>query len=252
MSRISIFIGAVGDIHAPKFLDEFKRSLIAFDSSGLDLFLLAGDLILKGNFTNLEYVLEAIEQKGINCPVLACFGNEEYSDIRDQVRKIAGGKVRFLDDEVIVLVVHGVQLGIVGSQGSLESPTPWQAKNVPGIEKTYSDRIDKIDQLLTRLETDLRILLTHYPPTYKVLKGERMMFYPHIGCNRCERMISKDKVDAAICAHSHMGIPFALVNGVPVHNVSFPVVHKISSIKILKQRRPANMRDWDLRRLERG
>lgn len=232
MSRISIFIGAVGDIHAPKFLDEFKRSLTAFDSSRIDLFLLAGDLILKGNFTNLEYVLEAIEQKGINCPVLACFGNEEYSDIRDQVRKIAGDKVRFLDDEGMVLVVHDVQVGIVGSQGSLESPTPWQAKNVPDIEKTYSDRIDKIAQLLTRLETDLRILLTHYPPTYKVLKGERMMFYPHIGCNRCERIISKDKVDAAICAHSHMGIPFALVNGVPVHNVSLPVVHKISSIKI--------------------
>jgi Icc-related predicted phosphoesterase len=251
VSRISILIGAVGDIHAPKFLDEFKRSLTVFDSSRLDLFLLAGDLILKGDFTNLEHILEAIEQKGFNCPVLACFGNEEYSDIRDQVRKIAGDKVKFLDDESMVLVVRDVQVGIVGSQGSLESPTPWQAKNVPDIEKTYSDRIDKIAQLLTGLETDLRILLTHYPPTYKVLKGEWMMFYPHIGCDRCERIISKDKVDAAICAHSHMGIPFALVNGVPVHNVSLPVVHKISSIKISKQRRSINVRKCDMRVLER-
>ncbi len=234
MSRISIFVGAVGDIHAPKFLDEFRRSLASFNSSRLDLFLLAGDLILKGNFTNLEYVLEAIKQKGINCPVLACFGNEEYSDIRDQVMKIATDRVRFVDDESIVLTVHNLQVGIVGSQGSLESPTPWQAKNVPNIEKTYADRIEKIARLLTGLKTDLRILLTHYPPTFKVLKGERKMFYPHIGCSRCERILHKDKVDTAICAHSHMGIPFALVNDVPVHNVSLPAVHMISFIEISK------------------
>jgi Icc-related predicted phosphoesterase len=228
-------VGAVGDIHAPKFLGEFKSCMSAIDPSKLDLFLFAGDLIMKGSFNNLEYVLEEIEKKGIDCPIVACFGNEEYSDIRDQVRKLAGGKVKFLDDEKVVLMARDVRIGIAGSQGSLESPTPWQAKNVPDIVKTYSDRIDKMAQLLNGLEADLRILLTHYPPTYKVLRGEMQMFYRYIGCNRCERIISKDRVDIVVCAHSHMGIPLAFVNEVPVHNVSLPAVHKVSEIEISKK-----------------
>lgn len=227
-------VAAVGDIHAPKFLDEFKCSMSAIDPKKIELFLLAGDLILKGDSSNLEHVLESIEKNGLNCPILACFGNEEYSDIRDDVRKLAGDKVRFLDDESVEFMLHDVKVGIVGSQGSLESTTPWQARNIPSIERTYSERIDKIAQLLTDLKTDLRILLVHYPPTFKVLKGEPKMFYRHIGCNRCERIISRNRVDAVICAHSHMGNELAFVNEVPVHNVSLPAVHKISEIEISK------------------
>jgi Icc-related predicted phosphoesterase len=128
--------------------------------------------------------------------------------------------------------VRNIDVGIVGSQGSLESPTTWQAENVPNIENIYAERIDEISELLTKLETDIKILLIHYPPTYKVLKGERRWAYPRIGCNRCEKLISSDKVDAVICGHSHLGLPFALVNNVPIYNVSFPVTRKISVIEI--------------------
>jgi Icc-related predicted phosphoesterase len=229
---VLIRIAAVGDIHAPKFLSEFERSLTAIDPTGIELFLFAGDLILKGNFNNINYVLDSIEQNGLNCPVLACFGNEEYSEIRDRVRELAGKRIRFLDDESVELRIRDVRVGIVGSQGSLESPTPWQARNVPNIKTTYSKRISKIAELLAGLETDIRILLVHYPPTFKILEGEPKAFYRYIGCRRCERIVSKRIVDAVICAHSHMGSALAFVNEVPVHNVSLPAVHKISEIEI--------------------
>ena len=234
-ARALLRVAAVGDIHAPKFLNEFKRSLSVLNPTSIDLLLLAGDLILKGNYDNLNYVLESIEQSDLDCPTLACFGNEEYSSIRDEMRKLAGRRLRFLDDESVEVHVRGLKVGIVGSQGSLESPTPWQAKNIPGIERTYSERIDRIVQLLDGLKADLRILLLHYPPTFKVLEGEPKAFYRYIGCDRCERIISKDRVDVVICAHSHMGSPLALVNEVPVHNVSLPSVHKISRIEITKR-----------------
>lgn len=227
-------VAAVGDIHAPKFMNEFKRSLSAMDPSSIGLLLLAGDLILKGNYHNLNYVLESIEQNDVNCPIIACFGNEEYSGIRDDMRKLAGRRLRFLDDESAEVQVRGLKVGIIGSQGSLECPTPWQARNIPNIERTYSERIDRIVQLLNGLKADLRILLLHYPPTFRVLEGEPKAFYRYIGCDRCERIISKDRVDVVICAHSHMGSPLALVNDVPVHNVSLPSVHKISEIEITK------------------
>jgi Icc-related predicted phosphoesterase len=230
--RVFLRVGAVGDIHAPRFLDEFERCFSAIDPTKIDLFLFAGDLILKGNSNNLNYVLDSIERIGLSCPVLACFGNEEYSEIRDDVRKLAGHRIRFLDDESVELQVGKVRVGIVGSQGSLESPTPWQARNIPDIETTYSKRISKLTQLLTGLKSNLRILLIHYPPTFKILEGEPRMFYRYIGCRRCERILSKDVVDIVICAHSHMGSALALVNEVPVHNVSLPAVRKISEIAI--------------------
>jgi len=227
-------VAAVGDIHAPKFLNEFERSLSAIDATSIELFLLAGDLILRGNYDNLNYVLDSIEQNGVKCPVLACFGNEEYSSIRDDMRRLAGRKLRFLDDESVELKVRDIKVGIVGSQGSLECPTPWQARNIPNIERTYSERVDRLVQLLDSLKADLKILLLHYPPTFKVLEGEPKAFYRYIGCNQCERIISKERVDAVICAHSHMGSALAVVNNVPVHNVSLPSVHKISEIEVSK------------------
>jgi Icc-related predicted phosphoesterase len=225
-------VGAVGDIHSPKFLEEFRLSLRSVDCSKFDLLLLTGDLILKGKVSNIDEFLDTLEEKKIGCPILSCFGNEEYSNVRDEIRKRTENRIRFLDDESISISVGKTKVGIVGSQGSLESPTSWQAANLPGIERTYAERIAKISELLRKLETSVRILLIHYPPTYKILKGERKWAYSRIGCNRCEKLISSDKVDAVICGHSHLGIPFALVNGVPVYNVSFPVTRKISVMEI--------------------
>nr|MDO8098236.1 metallophosphoesterase [Candidatus Njordarchaeota archaeon] len=227
-------IGAVGDIHSPRFSEDFRVALRSVDCSKLDLFLFAGDLILKGKISNIEEVLDTLEDNEIECPILSCFGNEEYSNIRVEIAKKVGNRIRFLDDESITTKIRGVHVGIVGSQGSLESPTPWQSRNIPNVEKIYAERIDKISELLANLETDIRILLIHYPPTYKVLKGERRWFYPHVGCNRCEKLISSGRVDAVICAHSHLGIPFARVNNVPVYNVSLPATRKISVVEISK------------------
>nr|MDO8133700.1 metallophosphoesterase [Candidatus Njordarchaeum guaymaensis] len=227
-------VGAVGDIHSPKFLEDFRTALKSADCSKLDLFLFAGDLVLKGKVSNIEEVLDTLEENKIKCPIISCFGNEEYSNIRAEITMKAENRIKFLDDESTTIKIRDVNVGIVGSQGSLESPTSWQSRNIPNVEKIYAERIDKIAKILGNLQTDIRILLTHYPPTYKVLKGERKWFYPHVGCNRCEKVISSDRIDAVICAHSHLGIPFALVNNVPVYNVSLPATRKISVIEVSK------------------
>jgi predicted MPP superfamily phosphohydrolase len=88
-------IGAVGDIHSPKFLEDFRLSLKSIDCSKLDLFLLTGDLILKGKASNIEAVLHTLEENRIGCPVMSCFGNEEYSTVRDEIRKRAENRISF-------------------------------------------------------------------------------------------------------------------------------------------------------------
>jgi Icc-related predicted phosphoesterase len=225
-------IAAVGDIHSLKFLEEFKTCMHMIDCSAVDLFLLAGDLIFKGEYENIDEVLNVLEENRVVCPMASCFGNEEYSQIREQIRNAAGNRIRFLDDEGIIFHVGNLNIGVVGSQGSLEKPTPWQARNIPNIASIYAKRIGRIQQLIAELSCDVRILLTHYPPTYRVLKGEVERYYPNIGCQTCERIISASAVNIVICAHSHRGVPYAVVNDVPVYNVSLPAVHKITLIDI--------------------
>jgi Icc-related predicted phosphoesterase len=225
-------IAATGDIHSPKFLDDFRIAMRSVESSTIDLFLLAGDLILRGGIENLASVLAVFDDNGICCPIIGCFGNEEYSEIRDQMKVAAGNRIKFLDDSSASLQVGSLNIGIVGSQGSLDLPTPWQAENIPGIEEVYSQRISRLSGILGRLVADVRILLTHYPPTYRVLKGERRTFYPYIGSQKCERILAGGMVTFAVCAHAHMGIPFAVAKGVPVYNVSLPVAHRITLIDV--------------------
>ena len=227
-----IRIAAVGDIHSQKFLAEFKTCVSNIESSAVDLFLLAGDLIFKGRHENIRDVLNVLEENHVSCPIIGCFGNEEYSQIREQIMRAVGNRIRFLDDEGIIIRINNLDVGVVGSQGSLDKPTPWQAGNLPNMGSIYSKRIRRIQQLLAELSSDIKILLTHYPPTYKILKGEIAFSYPYIGCQRCEKIISESSVNAVICAHSHRGIPYAVVNGVPVYNVSLPAVHKITLIDI--------------------
>ena len=69
---------AVADVHSPRYLDEFAKALAQHEQP--DAFLLAGDMINRGNAEEYTNVLNTIEKVlGTNFPIIACFGNEEYS-----------------------------------------------------------------------------------------------------------------------------------------------------------------------------
>ena len=140
-------VAAIGDIHSPRYLKEFKEALARFKPEKVDLLLLAGDIVNKGRVEEYPRVLEALKRKGVKCPIVACFGNEEYDEKIGRLRRMCGGEVLFLDDEKAVLEVKGIKIGIVGSRGSLDKPTVWQARNIPGIERLYRERVKKVARL---------------------------------------------------------------------------------------------------------
>ncbi|MEM2984359.1 MAG: metallophosphoesterase, partial [Candidatus Jordarchaeaceae archaeon] len=92
-------IAAVSDIHSPKHLDLFIQALSSIDTKGIDLFVLAGDIIYKGEVKEVETVTKALK---VDCPVIAVFGNEEYEDLWEDVRKAASGKIQFLEQETFI------------------------------------------------------------------------------------------------------------------------------------------------------
>jgi len=215
-----MIIAATADIHSPRYFDLFVRAMedLRVEIIKPDIFMLAGDVIQAGNVKEYHRVYNVLFGK-ITCPIVACFGNDEYEQNWPKIRE-ENPDIKFLNDESLVLRVGDLSVGIVGTKGSLDRPTWWQRKNIPGIWDKYRRRIELIERLLSELKTDVKILLMHYPPTYSILEGEDPRAYPELGCNRFERVLIEQKPDVVITAHSHEGRKQVWVDTVPVFNVA--------------------------------
>ncbi|MBU3896458.1 MAG: metallophosphoesterase [Nanoarchaeota archaeon] len=180
-----------------------------------DLLIFAGDMYEWANPKQYKKIQKAIKWK---CPVVAVFGNREFPEDEKEIMKSAK-KIKFLKDESITLKIKGKTVGIVGSRGVLDSPSFWQKMNINGIEEFYQEELETITRLLTELKTDIKILVTHYAPTYRTLTGEPMFIYSGLGTKRLEKVMKDTKVTLAIHGHAHYGRDFAVVGNIPVYNV---------------------------------
>jgi len=195
-----------------------------------DLFLLAGDIYEYRNPEIYGLILDFFKLKKWNCPIIAVFGNREFDEDIDEIRKICKNRIIFLDDESVELKIKNKKVGIVGTRGSLDIPTWWQSKHVPDIRKAYLERMKKCEKLLENLKVDIKILLSHYSPTYETLVGEDPRIYSSLGSKKFEDVLIKTKVNFAIHGHAHYGTPLAFVDSIPVFNVAFEVNKKIIEI----------------------
>ncbi len=230
-----IRVACVSDVHSPKYLDLFKNVMRKIETDSIDLFLLGGDMVYKGKVEELNKIISIIEDSGILFPIYACFGNEEFDNLYDDLREIGKNKIVFLEDELISIQKIGKNIGIIGTKGSLAEPTWWQAKNIPEIRTIYKDRIKKIEELAMQLDNDIRILLLHYAPTYLTVIGESKQSYPQVGDPAFERIIlnPKFRFTAVFHGHSHKGRIFTLLkNRVPIYNVALPLRRKITIVDL--------------------
>ncbi|MHA1264806.1 MAG: metallophosphoesterase family protein [Candidatus Helarchaeota archaeon] len=227
-----IRIACVSDVHAPRYLDLFKASLEKIKHKEIDIFLLAGDIIYKGVVRELTRVITLLEDYNIKFPVYACFGNEEYDNLYEDLKLLGKDKIIFLEDELISLKRKAKKIGIIGTKGSLAQPTWWQAKNIPNIREIYRMRIKKIEELAQKnTNYDIKILLIHYAPTYKTVVGEPERAYPQMGTKALEKVILNPnyKITAVVHGHAHKGRKLAILgNRVPVYNVALPLRKEIT------------------------
>jgi Icc-related predicted phosphoesterase len=230
-----MIIAAISDVHSPRYYDQYVEAIGKLNVKP-DLFLIAGDMIYHGSFEEYQKVYNVLFGK-INCPIVACFGNQEFPEIREKIKESLK-EIRFLDDQSIVLQIAGNTVGIFGSTGSLDTPTKWQKANIPNIEKIYAQRIELAEKQLERMHTDLKILLLHYAPTYKTLEGENPNFYPFLGSQVFENVIIKTKPSLVVHGHSHLGTKKAWVDTVPVFNVSLTVNKEVVIINTEEDLKP--------------
>ncbi len=195
-----------------------------------DLFLMAGDMYVDDKPENYETILGYFEKLGWKCPIIACFGNREFEQRYDEIRNICGSRIKFLNDEFVELKICGKTIGIVGSKGCLDQPTWWQIRTNPNIRNFYKGRAEKIRQLLAQAKADLKILLTHYAPTYETLKGEDTRIYGGLGCMEFEKILIETKASFAVHGHAHLGSLLGFAGSIPIFNVALPVNRGLAKI----------------------
>jgi len=228
MSSTTVRVAAVADIHAPKNLEAFKRALERMEKP--DLFLLAGDIVLKGDFNQLPRVVEEIRRVHSG-EIIACFGNEEYDEVEGALRSF--GEVKWLSDQAEVFEIRGRTVGIVGSRGSLDRLTAWQRGHRPELSEVYRERVRLLDELLGGLRTDFKIVLTHYAPTYTTLEGEGKWAWPEMACRRMEDVIRRRQPDVWFHGHAHQSRRLeAEIGRTLVTNVSLPARGSITVVEL--------------------
>lgn len=229
---------AVGDIHADRYREALEARL--GHAGAVDLVLLAGDITERNDVEAFGEVLATLERH-TDAPIVAIFGNEEWADSHEAYRKAF--PITFLHDEAIRLEANPTPLYVVGSTGSLDTPTWWQRTHLPHIVEEYAERVRHLDALLDAEE--YRILLTHYAPTTRTLVGEGEGWWEQLASRSLEAVVLRRRPELVIHAHAHKGIPYAALTtaqatltdftkhrAIPVYNVAFPVRDDVTILEV--------------------
>ncbi|MHA2223218.1 MAG: metallophosphoesterase family protein [Candidatus Thorarchaeota archaeon] len=225
---------ATADVHTPRFLNEFKGNLSAHEPP--DMFLFAGDMINRGSAEEYGTVLDAIEETlGDSFPIIGCFGNEEYSEVRKEILSIVGNRMLFLDEKSTIVELRGVKIGIVGTQGSLDKATSWQRRNIPSVKGVFERRAKRAESLLKKIDkkVDHRILLMHYSPCLETCEGEEDKAFSWLGSRKFYKIVVKQQPDLVVHGHVHNSVRHeAMIGRTLIRNVSFPAVGSIATMNL--------------------
>ena len=224
MDKRALRIAATADLHYGKHSRGMLHEAFAEISRSADMLLLCGDLT--------EYGLpeEADIRATVRIPMVAVLGNHDFesgqSELLCKVLDEAG--VNVLNGEAIEIAGVGFA-GISGFGGGF-GRRMLNAWGEPLIKQFVQESIThavRLEQALTKLQTDRRIVVLHYSPIRATLHGEDPEIFAFLGSSRLEEPINRFRVTAVFHGHAHNGILDGKTSaGIPVYNVSAPALQK--------------------------
>ncbi|MHA2193095.1 MAG: metallophosphoesterase family protein [Candidatus Thorarchaeota archaeon] len=221
-------IAAVADVHSPKYLEEFKESLNLIDVP--DILLLAGDMVNFGRATQYTNIIQTIDSSIANSvPIIACFGNEEFEDARQEILNLTKGRIVFLDGESEVLEVAKSKIGIVGAPAPKDFRGGNQNLNKIGLREIYESRAGHLSELVREAaaEAEHTILLMHYSPLSERMNDNDTSDYSWW----ISKTIEDVQPDMVIHGHLHRASRLEIMIGrTRIINAAFPAVGKITEI----------------------
>ena len=229
MSGNVVRVAAVGDLHCTKTAQGTLQPLFARIAESADVLLLAGDLTDYG--LPEEARVLARELTAVHIPVAAVLGNHDVeSGKQDEVCSILSDVgVTMLDGDSCEM--HGIGIaGIKGFGGGFgrRALGPWGEPIIKQFVHEAVSEALKLESALARLRTPALIALLHYAPVQDTVEGEPLEIYPFVGSSRLEEPLNRFPVNLVVHGHAHRGrLDGATKSGVPVHNVSMPLLARL-------------------------
>jgi Icc-related predicted phosphoesterase len=221
-------VAAAGDIHcAPENRDAVLTAFDAIEGEA-DVVLLAGDLTTHGEPEQAEVLAEAC--RGMDTPVVAVLGNHDlHANRADELGEVLrGAGIELLERSHTTLKSCGVGIagtkGFVGGFRGLGLPDFGE----PSLRSIYAETTAEAEALLHGLHEialcPFRVALLHYAPLAETLHGEPPEIWTFLGSDRLAAPILEHRPDLVLHGHAHAGRLKAELDGVPVYNVSVPVM----------------------------
>jgi uncharacterized protein len=221
-------IAAAGDVHcAPENRDAVLTAFDAIEGAA-DAVLLAGDLTTHGEPEQAAVLAEAC--RGMETPVVAVLGNHDLHAGRGEevTEVLSGAGIEVLDRAHTTIGECGIGVagtkGFVGGFRGLGLPDFGEAS----LRAIYAETTGEVEALSAGLHEialcPFRIALLHYAPVAETLQGEPREIWTFLGSDRLAAPILEHRPDLVLHGHAHAGRLQADLDGVPVYNVSVPVM----------------------------
>ena len=246
-----IRVAATADFHTGPETAGTLAPLLTGLKDEADLLLLGGDLTRSGQPAEAEILVTELADLGV--PIVAVLGNHDYH--ADQAPAIAGilrqAGVHVLDRSSVVLDVAGQRVAIAGTKGFGGGYGAALAANFGEREMKEwighaAAEAETLENVLSGLVGDVRLVLLHYAPVPETLNGERLELYPFLGNSLLGDAIDRAGADLVLHGHAHHGsMAGSTPSGVPVRNVAQSVIRRPYVVfDIDRDTEPSSRRIW--------
>jgi uncharacterized protein len=222
-------IAAAGDIHCSE--ENRDAVLTAFDAidGEVEAVLLAGDLTTHGEPEEAAVLAEAC--RGMETPVVAVLGNHDlHAGREEEVLEVLRDAGIVVLERSHAVVGDRCRLGVAGTKGFVGG---FRGMGLPdfgeaSLRAVYAECGREVDALGHGLHEvalcPFRVALLHYAPIPETLHGEPSQIWPFLGSDRLAAPILEHRPDLVLHGHAHAGRLQGELEGVPVYNVSVPVM----------------------------
>ena len=188
MASQPITVAAVGDLH---WHVERRRTFHHhFDTihEVADFLVLPGDLTGSGLPEEMRLLTEVLVE--VRVPVIAVLGNHDmHSDHTEEVIHIlqdAGIHVLLGGGDTATFTVRDISIGFCGTKGfgggfGARCLTPFGEHAIKEFIAETKDEAARIENDLTNMHTDIRVVVLHYAPIEATVHGEPRELFPFLG-----------------------------------------------------------------------
>lgn len=223
-------IAAAGDVHcSPENRDAVLTAFEAIEGEA-DAVLLAGDLTTHGEPEQAQVLAEAC--RGMETPVVVVLGNHDLHANRgdELVEVLTAAGIQVLDRSHTAVGASPCRVGVAGVKGFVGGFRGLGLPDFgePSLRGVYAETTAEVEALSAGLHEialcPFRIALLHYAPIADTLEGEPHEIWTFLGSDRLAAPILEHRPDLVLHGHAHGGRLQGDLDGVPVYNVSVPVM----------------------------